>query len=137
MGPFLPWIIPRDLVQNTNRGFRHYIRDRKFVRETLSVTDGFLETHIPEFDLSSYGKIFDSLLDTFLFINTRVREDNSRYVLETVARNTVNTLVWKGKFLRMAGAATRAGFGDRRIYKYKGKEAFRWDKMSKREIILA
>ena len=30
--------------------------------------------------------------------------------------------MWKGKFLRLPGSVRKAAFGDRRIYKYKGKE---------------
>ncbi len=106
----------------TQRGFRHYIRDKRFIRDTINISDGFLEGHIPEFDLGSRGKNFGSLLDTFLFINSKIREENSRYILGAVADNTVNSLMWKGKFIRMRGAATRSKFADKRTYKYKGKD---------------
>ena len=35
---------------------------------------------------------------------------------------TENKVMWKGKFLRLPGSEKQAGFGDKRIYKHKGKE---------------
>ncbi len=109
----------------STRGFFHYIRDRKFKTDTLNISDNFLAGKIPEFIVDLDGATFDSkenpLLEKFIYINTVVRKENIKKVLEP-ARATENILFWKGSFSRLPGAANRANFADHRIYRYKGKE---------------
>lgn len=115
-----------DPAGNENRrGFHHYIRDKNFKADTLKISDRFLERKMPDFDLGPKEDEFlgtqNPLLNKFLYVNGELRQKNVETVL-AVPAYTKAKLMWKGRFGRLAGAANRAGFADRRTYKYKGKE---------------
>ncbi len=123
------FVTAQDLAGNhAKRGFHHYIRDRSFKTDTLNISDRFLNFKMPDFDLDEMEDTFagskNPLLEKFLYINEKLREKNVTAILN-VPQDTVGEKLWKGRFARLAGAATRSGFADRRIYKYKGKEVDR------------
>lgn len=109
----------------TRKNFHHYIGDTRFNRDVLNIPDSFLKKKIPGFDIGAEESRFsgqtDALLKKFLYINQTVRENNSGLIL-SVPAVTENKLYWENRFLRLSGAAKRAGFGDRRVYRHKGKE---------------
>ncbi len=120
------WVTAEDLAGNlARRGFHHYIRDHDFTSDVLNISDQFLEFKMPDFNLGEKEARFaaapDPLLEKFLVINTALRKANVKTVLQ-VPSDTTNQMLWQGKFDRLPGSATRAQFGDRRTYKYKGKE---------------
>ncbi len=115
------WIKAVDQAQNSAKaGVKHYIRKKVFKKDNIRISDRFLNSKVPEFDnmiaLDSGG----SLVDKFLKINRDLRKANYEKISE-VAQTTVATRHWKGKFLRMPGAANQAGFADHRTYKYNGE----------------
>jgi murein DD-endopeptidase MepM/ murein hydrolase activator NlpD len=119
-------VTAEDPAGNTvKRGFYHYIRDKNFKNDTLNISDRFLEAKIPGFDIGNMNDTFQSkenpLLEKFLYINRTVRKNNVDEILK-VPGATENKKYWDGRFLRLKGSARRAGFADRRIYKYKGSE---------------
>ncbi len=119
-------IMAEDLAGNvTQREFYHYIRDKKFRKDTLNISKGFLEKKIPDFDVGTQESRFASsknpLLEKFLYINNTIRKKNAEVIL-SVPSGTENKKLWNGRFLRMRNAAKRAGFADRRTYKNEGKE---------------
>ncbi|MCG8635925.1 MAG: M23 family metallopeptidase, partial [Desulfobacterales bacterium] len=85
----------------------------------------FLERKMPDIDLGDKENAFagakNPLLEKFLYVNETLRKQNVETVL-AVPSDTVGKMMWQGRFGRLAGAANRAKFADRRIYKYKGKE---------------
>ena len=91
----------------------------------MNISDRFLKFKIPDFDLDEIEDNFvgakNPLLDKFLYINSKLREKNVTTMLN-VPKDTVGKLMWKGKFGRLSGAATRSHWADHRTYKYKGKE---------------
>ncbi|MCK5683435.1 M23 family metallopeptidase [bacterium] len=109
----------------TKRGFYYYIRDKRFKNDTLNISDSFLQNKIPEFDIGDKNGSFsdkkNALLKKYLYINSEIRKQNVNKILK-IPENSENIKYWKGKFLRLRGSAKRAGFADRRTYKYKGKE---------------
>ncbi len=120
------WVTAEDVAGNlARRGFHHYIRDHDFTSDVLNISDQFLEFKMPDFHLGEKEARFaaapDPLLEKFLVINTALRKANVKTVLQ-VPSDTTNQMLWQGKFDRLPGSATRAQFGDRRTYKYKGKE---------------
>jgi hypothetical protein len=120
------WVTAEDPAGNVAKsGFYHYIRDRDFTPDTLHISDQFLESKMPDFNLGAAEDRFaaapDPLLEKFLAVNSSLRQANVEKVL-AVPADTVNQILWQGRFERMSGAATRAGFGDWRTYKYKGRE---------------
>ncbi|MCK5350296.1 MAG: M23 family metallopeptidase, partial [Desulfobacula sp.] len=119
-------VVAEDIAGNiTKRGFHHYIRDKNFKTDILNIPDRFLEQKIPDFDVDakngSLQKEENPLLKKFLYINSQVRKENVEKIL-SIPQITENKKYWDGRFLRLRGSARRAGFADRRIYKYKGKE---------------
>lgn len=119
-------VIAEDMAGNiTKRGFYHYIRDKNFKTDVLNISNRFLEEKIPDFEIGSKTGSFQNaknpLLEKYLYINGQVRKENVEKIL-SVPRISENKKYWEGRFLRLRGSARRAGFADRRIYKYKGNE---------------
>jgi len=119
-------VVAEDMAGNiTNRGFQHYIRDKNFPTDILNISDAFLKKKIPDFDVGAKEGSFagekNPLLKKFLYINGEIRKDNVEKIL-SLSQVSENKKYWDGRFLRLKGSARRAGFADRRIYKYKGKE---------------
>lgn len=120
-------VVVEDPAGNTTkRGFYHYIRDKKFRSDVLTISDGFLDRKIPDFemDVSIDDKASgqkNPLIYKFLTINSDIRKKNVDTLL-AVPTVSKNRRMWDGKFLRLKGAAKRAGFADRRKYKYQGRE---------------
>ncbi|MCP4670869.1 MAG: M23 family metallopeptidase [Desulfobacula sp.] len=114
----------------TKRGFYHYIRDKKFKTDVLNIPDSFLNRKMPGFDVGenkgSFSEIKNQgkknpLLEKFLYVNDIIRKNNVEEILK-LTQNSENKKYWDGRFRRLRGSAKRAGFADRRIYKYKGRE---------------
>lgn len=119
-------VVAEDQAGNiTKRGFHHYIRARKLKKDTLNITDRFLEQKISAFDFgtenNTFQEIKNPLLEKFLFVNEDVRKQNIEKIL-SIPSLSGNKWYWEGRFARQKGAVRRSGFADRRVYKYKGKE---------------
>ena len=121
-------VVAEDKAGNQARkGFHYYIGNRNFKTDILDISQSFLDKKIPGFVLpqesteesSAFSK--KSSIEKFIFINSKIRKKNCTTILSK-SLETKNKLMWKGKFLRLPGSVRKAGFGDRRIYKYKGKE---------------
>ena len=102
-------------------GFNYYIRRKKFRKDRINISDGFLNKKLPDFDsfLARDSKM--SAVDRFLAINRGLRQANYQKIVE-VCRNTDNKLHWQGVFLRLPNAANRARYADHRTYYYQKKE---------------
>lgn len=85
--------------------------------DTLTISEGFLQRKIPEFE-QYYPEMQGNLLQRYLYINGPIRQRNADKIIEVCA-NPVPEQLWSDRFLRMPGA-TRAGFADRRSYLYQG-----------------
>ncbi len=119
-------VLAEDMAGNTTkRGFHHYIRDKKFPTDILNISDKFLKEKMPDFDVGVKNGFFQEkenpLLKKFLYINGEIRKNNVEKIL-SIPEISENKKYWDGRFLRLKGSARRAGFADKRIYKYKGKE---------------
>jgi len=110
----------RDRADNeTKRVFSYYIRQKRFRREKIKVSDRFLDHVIPRFspDLFEPDK---TKVEKYLLINTRLREENNALLIDLCQSPTEEKL-WDGPWMRMKNAATMATFGEQRTYYYKGK----------------
>ena len=121
-GPETPiWVKAVDEAQNSARAaVKHYIRKKVFKEDNIQISDRFLDAKVPEFASIIAPDSSSSPVDKFLKINRDLRQANYQQISE-VTQTTAAAIYWKGKFLRMPGAAKQAGFADHRTYKYKGK----------------
>ncbi|MBF0257355.1 MAG: M23 family metallopeptidase [Desulfamplus sp.] len=120
------YVRAEDVAGNiAKRCFYHYIKEKKFRSDMLDVSDSFLQTVMPQFNLGEIEATFDSsenpLLSKFIYINQKLRVLNTEQILKPAAQ-TENKMMWEGTFLRLPGAAPRAQFADHRTYKYNGKQ---------------
>lgn len=110
-----------DKAQNSVRsGFRHNIKRRVFRKDSINISDKFLNWKMPEFagDINHTGDL--TSLETFIKVNRELREQNTRTIFD-VCKTTAMEWYWDGPFLRLPNAQRRAGFADHRAYKYKGR----------------
>ena len=119
------WVSAEDAAGNkTRKGFPHYIRSRRFKRDTIKISNRFLDVKMPRFDLGNkedeFNKTKVPYLSKFLEINRMVRQANVDKILGATV-DTRPEMMWSGKFGRLAGSANRAGFADHRIYKHGGR----------------
>lgn len=98
----------------------YFIQERTFRSDSVSLSESFLKTKMPEFQ-SAYPRLQSKTpAEIFEFINSQLRADNDRQI-QDICRKSSDKKLWDGTFLRMRGAATMARFGDRRAYLSAGK----------------
>ncbi|MDX2495075.1 MAG: M23 family metallopeptidase [Desulfuromusa sp.] len=117
---FVPRVIARDLAGNERQlGIYYRANNKKFRQRKIKISDNFLAQKIPEFE--AFAPDSATPLDTFLYVNREVRQQNRDKIAE-FGRNTSSTPLWSGSFLRQPKAASLAQFADYRTYYYNGKE---------------
>jgi murein DD-endopeptidase MepM/ murein hydrolase activator NlpD len=87
-------------------------------QDNINVSDGFLNTKIPEFQ-QYYPEMQGEFIDKYLYANSTIRDENNQKISE-LCRNPQPEQLWKDHFTRMPGSS-RAGFADHRTYYYKGQ----------------
>ena len=116
---FQPVVLAEDQAGNiSENGFYYYVKKKKFRRDRINVSNGFLKAKMPQFknDFPNAG----SDLEVFLLVNRDLRKVN-RERLYGYGENTATQPLWEGSFLRQPGS-TMATFGDKRSYYFKGKK---------------
>ncbi|MDI6777439.1 MAG: M23 family metallopeptidase [Syntrophales bacterium] len=96
------------------------IRDKKFRRDKMNLSESFLQQKMPEFQLLNPNLRGKTPLETFIYVNGLMRKDNDE-TIETICQKTSPRQLWEGTFLRMKNASPMALFGDKRTYLYEGK----------------
>jgi len=110
-----------DMAGNQSRaGFYHYIKKKAFRKDTIRISDGFLDSKLPEFEPLLARRSQQPPIDQFLYINRDIRKANKQ-AIDRVTAVTDNAIHWDGVFKRLPGSATRSRFADQRTYTYKGK----------------
>lgn len=92
---------------------------QRFKQDKLTLPESFLESKMPEFEKDVPGQM--SHLERFIKVNQQLRVSNIEE-LRRLALDTAPSALWKGIFLRMPRAATKATFGDQRTYIVQGRE---------------
>jgi hypothetical protein len=114
-------ILARDRSGNeTLSGIPALIKKRKFRTDTMTLTDAFLEKKMPEFQTDIPALRGKTSLETFLYVNNQLRNDNYQ-TIHSICRKSEPRQLWQDDFLRMKNAAPMALFGDHRTYFYNGK----------------
>ena len=117
---YQPQVVAVDVAGNTQVSELSVSRiHRQFKTDTIDITPGFLNDKAVEFEAIVPGPMPD--IDRFLKVNGDVRKSNALTLME-IGKNTAPEMLWKGAFLRMPKAASRAGFADHRTYKWEGKK---------------
>ena len=110
----------KDMADNEiKKAFRYHIRQKRFRKDTIRISDRLLDAIITSFPPDIFGP-GDSNIEKYLFINRTLRKENSASLKE-LCQSPIKEKLWDGPWLRMKKAATMAGFGDERIYYYKNK----------------
>ena len=111
-----------DLAGNRGQsGLNHYIKRKKFRKDRINISDGFLKKKLPDFSTAIPPGSAGSPLDRFLYVNRDLRKANYQKIAEA-CRHTDNKIHWQGVFLRLPNSANRARYADYRTYYYKKKE---------------
>jgi murein DD-endopeptidase MepM/ murein hydrolase activator NlpD len=114
-------LFARDQAGNeTLNGIPALILKKKFRSDSMTLTDAFLGQKMPEFQAAIPELRGKTLIDTFSYVNTRLRDENL-ISIQSVCNTSETRPLWEGPFLRMKNAAPMALFGDRRTYLYGGK----------------
>lgn len=110
-----------DFAGNQNQaGLQYLINARAFRKDKINISDRFLDWKMPEFINQVDALPGASHLDIFLKVNRDLRQANYETFTKVTAQSE-DTVLWKGAFERLPGAANRARFADHRYYHYKGK----------------
>ena len=110
-----------DLAKNTGiGGFSYRILPCKKEVDRINIPDSFLQQKMPGFENMYPEVAAPTLLEAFLKVNGELRKINNDFLL-SLSRNSADTILWSGAFLRFKGAR-RSDFGDERHYFYHGKE---------------
>jgi murein DD-endopeptidase MepM/ murein hydrolase activator NlpD len=93
--------------------------NRQFKTDTLAISRGFLDAKAVEFAGIVPGVMTD--IERFLVINSQVRKQNAATLMD-IGKKTASRALWKGAFLRLPRASSRAGFADHRTYMWEGQK---------------
>jgi murein DD-endopeptidase MepM/ murein hydrolase activator NlpD len=93
----------------------YLLLDKKFRSDKMEISESFLQQKMPDFQNANPELRDKSLLDTFIHVNTKMRDDNFKSI-QAVCQNSVPQPLWEDIFLRMKNAAPMALFGDKRTY---------------------
>jgi len=114
-------LIATDMAGNlTTTSIPHYIKNKKFKRDTIRISDSFISRKLSEFKNDPKIDQLTTTLEQFLYINQDLRRQN-KVVLSQIMQKSDPQKHWQGPFMRLPRSATRSGFGDRRSYQYGGK----------------
>ena len=91
------------------------IKFKKFRSDKLNLGESFLKQKMPEFQSMVPELQNKPLNDVFVYVNTKMREDNGK-TIQKICSTSTNKKLWDGTFIRMQNAKPMAQFGDYRIY---------------------
>jgi len=96
------------------------IKSKKFRSDKMALSDNFLAQKMPEFQSQFASLQGKSPVETFMYVNGFLREDNFK-TIQGACQKTSSKQLWQGPFLRMKNAAPMAQHGDKRTWVYQGK----------------
>jgi murein DD-endopeptidase MepM/ murein hydrolase activator NlpD len=99
----------------------HHLKAKKFRKDHVELTETFMSLKMPEFQQADSRLRGKSPVETFVFVNETMRDENFKTII-SLTQKTAGEQLWKGPFLRMKNAAPMALFGDRRTYGYEKKK---------------
>jgi murein DD-endopeptidase MepM/ murein hydrolase activator NlpD len=113
-------LLARDQAGNeARRTFPSRILDKKFPRDTITVSDGFLERKVPEFQAADPSLDAD-LLKAYLTVNRDWRQRDHDRLREFCSKSASRRL-WSGAFLQMRNTKNMSSYAVRRTYVHRGR----------------
>jgi len=110
-----------DMAGNAgDAAFGMILKKKNFKQDQINISDNFLNLKIPEFS-HEYPQLSGSLVDKFVYVNSRIREENYQAIVAATA-NPSPLRLWQGPFERMARSSRMAGFAEYRTYYYNNDE---------------
>jgi murein DD-endopeptidase MepM/ murein hydrolase activator NlpD len=110
-----------DMAGNAgDAAFGMILKKKNFKQDQINISDNFLNLKIPEF-AHEYPQLSGSLVDKFVYVNSRIREENYQAIVAATA-NPSPLRLWQGPFERMARSSRMAGFAEYRTYYYNNDE---------------
>jgi len=114
-------VVARDQAGNESAvALPHLIKNRKYRTDKITLSDPFLQQKMPEFQMADVNLRGKTPVDTFIHVNSVMRQDNLK-TIQSLTRKSEARPLWADTFLRMKNAAPMALFGERRIWLYDGK----------------
>ncbi len=115
------FVTATDTAGNRARaGFYYHIKRKRFRKDTIRISDSFLQRKMPEFEEYVPHPAGQPLIDMFLAVNGKLRQANYDQLV-ALGKKSDPHMYWHGIFERLPNSAPRAGFADHRAYLYKGK----------------
>jgi murein DD-endopeptidase MepM/ murein hydrolase activator NlpD len=103
----------------TTRGIPGELKPRAFPRDTIKITDAFLQAKVPE--LLPQHPPAKPLVDGFLIINRDQRKQAEQEKMK-VGGQTAPAPLWKGAFVQPRNTKVFSNFAETRTYVYDGRE---------------
>src|SRR6185503_6561412 len=112
-------ITARDEAGNvTSRGVPAELKPRRFPRDTIKLSEAFLQSKVPE--LLPQRPPSQPLIDGFLVINRDQRRQAEEEKSKIGAR-TADKPLWSGPFVQPRNTKVFSNFAETRTYIYEGK----------------
>ncbi len=119
-----PVVLAEDRAGNKTKGaFRAILKEKKFRKEKIQLSEGFLNNVVPYFTAQN-PNLKGNPLEIFLSVNRKQRELDHEQVRK-ICQNTTPKPLWSGTFLRLPNAKPMASFAEDRSYWYNGQEVDR------------
>jgi murein DD-endopeptidase MepM/ murein hydrolase activator NlpD len=114
-------VVARDQAGNESAvALPHVIKNKKFRADKITLSNSFLQQKMPEFQMADVNLRGKTPVETFISINSVMRQDNFKTIQSLTQKSEARQL-WTDTFLRMKNAAPMALFGEKRIWLYDGK----------------
>jgi murein DD-endopeptidase MepM/ murein hydrolase activator NlpD len=97
------------------------ITPTRFADKTLELSEGFLQKKVPELLAANDMPPATDLVEGYLRVNGDLRKRTEARVRE-LCRARTSTRNWGDGLTRLPNAAPLAGYGDRRTYRYGGRD---------------
>ena len=114
-------VVAKDMAGNeASLALPHLIKNKKFRYDKMNLSDNFLQQKMPDFQMSNPNLRGKTPVETFIFVNGQLRQDNLK-TIQSMSQKSEPKQLWQDTFLRMKNASPMALFGDVRTYLFQGK----------------
>jgi murein DD-endopeptidase MepM/ murein hydrolase activator NlpD len=119
-----------DFGTQVSTSFYHRIAPQSYPEVEMKLSDSFVHSKVPEL-LASLRRaqpgveVSGNDVRDFKLVNETLRGHNEETIQKALSTSPVSQKLWKGVFERPLAAAPKAGFSEKRVYRYEGSEVSR------------